>query len=59
MRDLFEQDSPALAIVLTGLNPKSTAQLFSRGVDQAIDGYMVQRSHRELNAQLWRVLRGG
>jgi len=58
-RDLFEVDSAALVIGLGGLNPKSAAQLFSRGAGQAIEGYVVQRARRELNAQLWRVLRGG
>ncbi|HXG54018.1 MAG TPA: hypothetical protein VNJ03_01445 [Vicinamibacterales bacterium] len=59
VRDLFDDDSPALALVLTGMTTKSIAQLFSRGADQVIDGYVVQRAHRELNAQLWRVVRGG
>ncbi len=59
VRDLFEQNSPALTLVLAGWSIKATAQLLSRGADQDIEGYVVQRSHRELNAQLWRVVRGG
>lgn len=59
VRDLFEEGAPALQLVLGGMSIKAVAQLFSRGADLLIDGYVVQRSHRELNAQLWRVVKGG
>jgi hypothetical protein len=56
-RDLFESDSAALTLVLRGLNVRQVGRLFRRGEGQAIDGYMIQRDGKELNAILWRILK--
>ncbi len=56
-RDLFEEDSAALRLVLAGYNTKKVGQLFRRGEGQVVDGYVVKQGQRELNAALWRVLR--
>ncbi len=57
-RDLFEEDFPALRLVLAGYSSKRLGQLFHRGEGEVVDGYLVkQGSQRELNAALWRVLR--
>ena len=56
-RDLFEEDSPALRLVLVGYSAKRVGQLFHRGEGEVVDGYLVKQGQRELNAALWRVLR--
>lgn len=55
-RDLFDHESAALRLVLSGLNAKRIGRLFQRGDGQAIDGYLVERAGDELHTTLWRVV---
>jgi hypothetical protein len=57
-RDLFESEAAAVKLVTRGLNVRQVGRLFRRGEGQAIDGYMIQRDGAELNAILWRILKG-
>lgn len=58
-RDLEEEDSAALRLVLTGLSTKSVGRLFRRGMGHPVQGYVIERKDRELNAWLWRVVSCG
>lgn len=56
VRELFEDDSAALHLVLRGLNAKGIGRLLRRAAGQAIDGYLVEEVGAELNTTLWRVV---
>ncbi len=58
-RDLEDEDSAALRLVLKGLSTKSVGRLFRRGMGHAVDGYLIERKDRELNVWLWRVVSCG
>jgi len=58
-RDLEEEDSAALRLVLKGLSTKSVGRLFRRGLGHAVDGYLIERKDRELNVWLWRIVSCG
>jgi len=42
-RELFEQNEPALRIVLAGLNARSLGRLLRRAEDESVEGYVVRR----------------
>jgi hypothetical protein len=56
VRELFERDSAALRLVLSGLNGIRIGRLFQRAVDIPISSYLVERAGVELHAALWRVV---
>jgi hypothetical protein len=56
VRELFEKDSAALRLVLSGLNGIRIGRLFQRAVDIPISSYLVERAGVELHAALWRVV---
>ena len=58
-RDLEEEDSAALRLVLKGLSTKSVGRLFRRGLGHPVDGYLIERKDRELNVWLWRIVSCG
>ncbi len=58
-RDLEEEDSAALRLVLTGLSTKRVGRLFRRGLGHPVGGYLIERHGRELNVWLWRVVSCG
>ena len=58
-RDLEEEDSAALRLVLKGLSTKSVGRLFRRGLGHPVDGYLIERKDRELGVWLWRIVSCG
>ncbi|MBA2305736.1 MAG: hypothetical protein H0W08_24315 [Acidobacteria bacterium] len=58
-RDLEEENSPALGLVLQGLSTKSVGRLFRRGLGHVVDDYLIERKDRELNVWVWRVVSCG
>src|SRR5688572_15279010 len=56
VRDLFEDESPALQLALRGLNAKRVGKLFRRAAGQVVAAYLVEQAGVELNMALWRVV---
>jgi hypothetical protein len=55
-RDLVEDASPAVRLVVRGLSAKRVGKLFSRADGIPINGLMVQRQGEEFHVTAWRVV---
>jgi hypothetical protein len=55
-RDLCDDTSPAVRLVVKGLSAKSIGKLLSRGEGFPIDGLLVQRDGLAFNVTAWRIV---
>jgi hypothetical protein len=53
--ELLASDAPAVRLVLADLSAKRVGRLFSRGVGQSVDGYVVERGGEEAHRVQWRI----
>ena len=55
-RDILEDGSPALRLVVKSLSARSLGRLLQRAEGAAIGGYTVERAGMAAGAVLWRIL---
>jgi hypothetical protein len=55
-RELVEDESADLRLVLAGQTPKRLGRLLQRAEGQRIGGFVVQRDGLEVGAVLWRIV---